>query len=163
MPHTTPPRFAAAKAPVPTAGHCWPVPLQENMQTLKGRSGSVSCGGHCSFPLVLVCTGLFVPSKHLWQVWGLILNVILPLLPACQGLSFALGCGVFFFFGGILHSLVDGCSAASYYFWCSYKRRWAHVLLLRNLKEVYQLWIYRMVCWGWLILTHQSQLQVVVK
>ena len=28
-----------------------------------------------------------------------------------------------FFFGGILHSLVDGCSAASYYFWCSYKRR----------------------------------------
>ena len=25
-------------------------------QTLKGRSGSVSCGGHCSFPWVLVCT-----------------------------------------------------------------------------------------------------------
>ena len=29
------------------------------------------------------CTqGLFEPSKHFWQVWGLILNVILPLLPS---------------------------------------------------------------------------------
>ena len=30
------------------------------------------------------CTqSLFKPSKRLWQVWGLILNVILPLLPSC--------------------------------------------------------------------------------
>ena len=103
------------RAPVPTGGHCWPVPPQ-NTQTLEGRSGSVSCGGHCSFPLVLERTRLSVPSNHLWQVWGLILNVILPLLPSCQGLSFALGCGLFFFFGGILHSPVNGCSAASYDF-----------------------------------------------
>ena len=35
-------------------------------QTLKGRSGSI-CGGHCSFPLVLVCTRFcFCPSEHLW-------------------------------------------------------------------------------------------------
>ena len=41
------------------------------------------------------CTqGLFEPSEHLWQVWGLILNVNLPLLPSCWGFSFALGCGV---------------------------------------------------------------------
>ena len=26
---------------------------------------------------------LFEPSKQLWQVWGLILNMILPLLPSC--------------------------------------------------------------------------------
>ena len=25
-------------------------------QALKGRSGSVSCGGHCSFPWALACT-----------------------------------------------------------------------------------------------------------
>ena len=31
--------------------------------------------------------GLFEPSEHLWQVWGLILNVILPLLPSCWGFS----------------------------------------------------------------------------
>ena len=39
---------------------------------------------------VLVCTGMFEPSKHLWQVWGLILNVISPLLPSWWGFSFAL-------------------------------------------------------------------------
>ena len=77
-------------------------------QTLKGRSGSVSLG----------CLGpgahqvLLEPSDHLWQVWGLILNMISSLLPAYWGFSFALGCGVSFF-GGIQHSLVGGCSAAS--------------------------------------------------
>ena len=40
--------------------------------------------------------GLFEPSEHLWQVWGLILNAILPLQPSCWSFSFALGCGVFF-------------------------------------------------------------------
>ncbi|MBS4111584.1 hypothetical protein KG031_11360, partial [Streptococcus pneumoniae] len=42
----------------------------------------------------------------------MILNVISPLLPSCWGFSFALGFGVSFF-GGIQHSPVDGCSAAS--------------------------------------------------
>ena len=37
--------------------------------------------------------GLFEPSEHLWQVWGLILNAILPLLPSCWGFSFALDVG----------------------------------------------------------------------
>ena len=55
---------------------------------------------------------LFVPSKHLWKVCGLILNVILPFLPFCWGLSFALGCKVSFF-GGIQHSPADDYSAAS--------------------------------------------------
>ena len=55
---------------------------------------------------------LFEPSKRLWQVWGLILNMISPLLLSCWGFSFALGHGVSFF-GGIQHSAVDGCSAAS--------------------------------------------------
>ena len=41
------------------------------------------------------CTqGMFEPSKHLWRVWGLILNAILPLLLSCWGFSFALGHGV---------------------------------------------------------------------
>ena len=43
---------------------------------------------------------LFEPSKCVWQVWALILNIILHLLPSCWGFSFALGHGVFFF-GGI--------------------------------------------------------------
>ena len=41
---------------------------------------------------VLVRTDIFKPSEHLWRVWGLILNMILPLLPPCWGFSFALGC-----------------------------------------------------------------------
>ena len=41
------------------------------------------------------CTqGLSQPSERLWQVWGLILNAISPLLPSCWVFSFALGCGV---------------------------------------------------------------------
>ena len=59
-------------------------------QTLKGRSGSVSVGSPGAYKI------LFEPSEHLWQVWGLILNAILPLQPSCWGFSFALGCGVFF-------------------------------------------------------------------
>ena len=54
----------------------------------------------------------FEPSEHLWRASGLILRVILPFLPSCWGLSFAFGHGVSFF-GGIQHSPVDGCSAAS--------------------------------------------------
>ena len=56
--------------------------------------------------------GLFEPFVYLWKVRSLILNVILPLVPFCWGFSFALGCGVSCF-GGIQHSTVDGCSAAS--------------------------------------------------
>ena len=62
---------------------------------------------HCFFLL-----GPGVPSEHLWQVWGLILNVILPLLPSCWDFSFAVGYGVSFF-GGVQHSPVDGCWAMS--------------------------------------------------
>ena len=58
---------------------------------------------------------LFEPSEHFWQVWGLILNMISPVLLTCWGFSFALGCGVHFF-GGIPHSPVDSCSAASFNF-----------------------------------------------
>ena len=52
----------------------------------------------------------FEPSEHLWRVWGLILNVISPLLLS-WGFSFALGCRLSFS-GGMQHP-VDGCSAVS--------------------------------------------------
>ena len=67
------PRSAAPRAPAPVAGHCWPVPP---LETLKGRSASVSVGSPGAQKL------LSEPSKHLWWVWGLILNMILPLLPS---------------------------------------------------------------------------------
>ena len=49
---------------------------------------------------------LFEPSECLWQVWGLILNTVSPLLPSCWGFSFALGRRVSFS-GVIQHSPVD--------------------------------------------------------
>ena len=51
-------------------------------------------------------------SECLWWVWGLILNMISPLLPSRWGFSFALRRGVCFF-GGSQHSPVDCYSAAS--------------------------------------------------
>ena len=95
------PRSAAPRAPALAAGHCWPLPPQE---TLKQFWLSL-CG---------ISGGLFEPSKCFWWGWGLILNVILPLIPSFWVFSFALGCGVYF--GGIQHSPVYGCSALSYNF-----------------------------------------------
>ena len=77
-------------------------------QILKDKSGSVSVGSLGPG----VHKVLFESSKHLWWVWGLILNEISPFLPSCRGFSIALGCGVSLF-GGIQHSAVKGYSAAS--------------------------------------------------
>ena len=95
-----------------------------DIQILKGTSGSVFVGSPGVHKV------LFEPSKRLWCVWDLILNVISPLLPSCWGFSFAPECGLSFF-GGIQHSSVDGCSAVS----CNFgvHRRWAHILLLCHL------------------------------
>ena len=54
-------------------------PLQE---TLKHSSSSFSGVSESWCAL-----GLFEPSECLWGVWGLILNVIFPLLQSCWGLS----------------------------------------------------------------------------
>ena len=81
-------------------------------QTLTGRSGCLFWGS------LLLSLGpdshkvLFMLSKCLWWVWGLILNVIVPLLPPSCSFSFALGC-VVSFSGGFQHFPVDGCSATS--------------------------------------------------
>ena len=103
-------QVCCSQRPCPRSRPSRPLSPQETLRHFIGSSGSVS--------VVPLGPGmqklLFEPSKHLWRVWGLILNVILPLPLSCWGLSFALGCGLFyFFFGGIQYSAVDGCSAAS--------------------------------------------------
>ena len=88
----------------------WPALLTHTStgdpQRLKGRSGSVSVESPGEHKI------LFEPSKDVWRVWGLILNVILAHLHLFEGFSSALGRGVYFF-GGIQHSPVDGHSATS--------------------------------------------------
>ena len=73
------PRSAESRAPAPAVGPCWSMPPLETLK-LKGRSGSDS--GIPGEPKVL-----FGPLKHLWQVWGLILNAISPLQPSCWSFS----------------------------------------------------------------------------
>ena len=62
---------------------------------------------------LLVCTEvLFEPSEHISCVWGLILNVISPLLPSCRASLLRLDVG-YLFLMGIQHSPIEGCSAAA--------------------------------------------------
>ena len=99
------PRSVEIRVPVPMAGYCWSMPPQETLRYLRGRSGSVSVWS--------LGTGmhkvLLDPSEHLWQLGGLILNAILPLLVSCWIFCFALGHEVSFF-GRIQLSLINDCS-----------------------------------------------------
>ena len=65
-------------------------------QTLKGRSGSVSVGYPGEHKV------LFESSECLWWVWGLILNMISPLLPSCWGFSLPLDIGYLFLVGSYI-------------------------------------------------------------
>ena len=98
--------------PHPGLPHLEPLPLQQvtaDPYLCRRHSNTVLSQSLWGL-LVLVCTR-FEPSEYLWHIWGLILNMVLTLLPSCWGFSFALGCGALF--GGIQHSPVSGCSAAS--------------------------------------------------
>ena len=83
------------------------MPLQETLEhSVAGQAhslmGSLGPGVH---------KVSYEPSERLWQVWGLILNTILPLLLTFG--AFPLPLDVEHLFGGIQHSPVNSCSAAS--------------------------------------------------
>ena len=63
-------------------------------RTSTGDTQTQFCLRLCGVSGSWCALGLFEPSERLWQVWGLILNAISPLLPSCWGFSFALGRGV---------------------------------------------------------------------
>ena len=93
MPHTAPPRSAAARAPVPTAATVDLCLCRRDSNTQKQVCRSLLWWS----PLLSLGPGahnvLFAPFKHLWQVWGLILNTT---RPSCWDFFLALGCGVSF-------------------------------------------------------------------
>ena len=62
--------------------------------TSTGDTQTQFCLSLCGVSGSWCAQGLFEPSEHLWQEWGLILNMNSLLLPSCWGFSFALGCGV---------------------------------------------------------------------
>ena len=59
-----------------------------------------------------VDTQTFEPPELLWQIWGLILNTVSLLLLSFGASPLSLDVE-YLFFGGIQHSPVDGCPAAS--------------------------------------------------
>ena len=63
-------------------------------RTSTGDAQTQICLRLCGVPGSRCTQGMFEPSEHLWQEWGLILKVKLPLIPSCWGFSFALGHGV---------------------------------------------------------------------
>ena len=63
-------------------------------RTSSGDTWTQVCLSLCGVSGSCSAQSMFEPSEHLWQVWGLILKVILPLLPSRCGFSFALGHGV---------------------------------------------------------------------
>ena len=95
-PHAVSPRSAAPRAPAHVASHWWPVPPWEILKHSKaGLAQSLWGLGPGTHKV------LFKPSELLCWVWGLILNVISPLLLSCWGFSFAFGMGyplLLFFF-----------------------------------------------------------------
>ena len=62
-------------------------------RTSAGDTQTQFCVSLCGVSGPWYAQGLFEPSECLWRIWGLILNVILPLLLSCWGFSFARGCG----------------------------------------------------------------------
>ena len=63
--------------------------------TSPGDTQTQFCLGLCGVPGSRCTEGVFELSECLWREWGLILNMISPLLPSFWGFSFALGHGVF--------------------------------------------------------------------
>ena len=81
----TPPRTL-----MPYAGLLHPEPLPPQQSTadlyLLRRHPNTVLSQSLGVLWVLVSTGMFEPSERFWWVWGLILNVIPPLLPSFLGL-----------------------------------------------------------------------------
>ena len=59
--------------------------------TSTGDAQTQFCLSLCGVSGSQCAQDLFEPSEHLWPVWGLILNMVLPLLPSCWGFSFTFG------------------------------------------------------------------------
>ena len=84
---------ATLSAPNPAAGHHQSMPPPETPGQSPASLGQSLVGSLLLSPGSWCTQGLFEPSEHLWQEWGLILNANSPLLPSCWGFSFALGWG----------------------------------------------------------------------
>ena len=111
MPHTGPPRTAAASAPSLRQTAADPCFYRRPSNTHSQVWLSFLWGSLSLFLGPSAHNVLFVPSQSLWRVWGSISTDCAPFTISLQFLLF-LWTWVSFF-GGFQHSLVNGCSAAS--------------------------------------------------
>ena len=86
-------QVCCSQSPCPDGSHCWPVSLQERLKHSKAGLPQSPLVVAAPFPGSWCTHVLFAPFKHLWQVWGLILNTT---RPSCWDFFLALGCGVSF-------------------------------------------------------------------
>ena len=77
-------------------------------QILRGRSGSVSCCNHQSFPLVLVLTRFVCALQEFLACVWIDLDIIAPLLPSPAASPLSLGVESLFF-GWFQYTSFDGC------------------------------------------------------
>ena len=96
-PHTTPPGTAAARAPAPVGGHCWPMPLQE---TLKHSQAGLA---QCLVGSLLLSLGPGVDKFCLYPPRASWLSPSYHLIVASP-LSLDMG---YLFFGGFQHPAVN--------------------------------------------------------
>ena len=92
--------------PIPAAGYCWPIHLQETLKhSQAGQAQSLVGGVTAPFPESwehkFVC-----PLEESLVAMRFDFKVIAPLLPSCCSFSFVLGCGVSFF-SEFHHSPID--------------------------------------------------------
>ena len=93
------PRSTASRVHAPAASHGWPVPPQETLRhSTAGLAQSLCYPG--------VHRVLFELSEHLWPLWSLIVNAVLPPLPSWWDFFFILGRGISFFVCGIQHFML---------------------------------------------------------
>ena len=102
-----PPRSAAATAPVPVTGYCWPLPVQETLWHSKAGLAQSFVEFTAPFSGSWCTQVLFTPSKQLCHVWDSILNAIAPILPSFWGFSFDFGQGYLFLVGYNLSIVVQ--------------------------------------------------------
>ena len=123
-------QVCCSQSPCPRGRSLLTLASAGNTQILKGRLAQslVGPGGHRI---------LLASAEHLWQVWDLILNATVPLLPSCWGSSFASYINIYhtdylkrstnlsfitFFFS--FHTFPDFCHFEHF--------RWPHFLFLEN-------------------------------
>ena len=104
--HTASPSAAAVSAPGHRASHRQPRPSPESSKHSQASVAQSLVGLLLLSPGSWSTQGFVCALKHLWRVWGLILNTIGPLLPSWWGCSFVLGCGVSFLVGSNIFLLI---------------------------------------------------------